>query len=1013
MRRWSVARKVALVFVALFTTTSMVIAAAAWHAVAVERNIAQVEAVQQLMARLATLRVVEPSRVATDAQAAEDQETRWRELEQALERVAGFAADLPPNLNEGLARFQSSLAHYRAAFAETVDAYRDDQRYVREQLFSRTPVPTASASDSERVARIAAQLSRFYALRDLSELDRIRSGLAQVQDTGLRHALRERLAKAEANYLSYLGVRERQVFLDHALNWLSEIGGEVLAELDRRERQSDRWLAGTLAGLLVLYLALVLLIGRAALRYINRFLAAQTYAIAEIERGRYDFKPHPLPDDELGKLGRFIKRVALGLGENRARLEQSMNRLRLAASVFNSAREAIIITNLRGRIVDLNPAFTDMTGWPRDQAIGRSLRRLLSDHDGETFYRTVLRDLVSDGFWRGEASVRRLDSNPFPALVVASEVKDEAGLATHYVWLCDNITQIKQQQHQLEHLARHDALTQLPNRILFADRLEQAMAQVQRDGGVLAVGYLDLDEFKAINDSLGHRAGDRLLVEVGKRLRGILRSVDTVARFGGDEFALLLNEVQGAEGCRVSLARLQAGFTKPFALGGGPLLQISASIGATIYSGGPATADELVRHADQALYRAKELGRNRFHVFEKGRDWPHVDRESTLTRIERALADGEFALYYQPKVDLRRGQVVGAEALIRWLHPQRGVVPPAEFLPVVEGTEFVGPLGDWVLDTALGQLAIWRTAGLDLSVSVNISPRHLQTSGFAARLARHLNAHETVPPSCLELEILESTTLGDIGFISSVITECRAHGVRFALDDFGTGFSSLAYLREVPADVIKIDQSFVRGMLADSNDLALVTAVIGLGRTFRKQVVAEGVETNDHCLVLLRAGCDQVQGFGIARPMPADELPGWVERFTPDPSCQAESAHVWPEGNLPMLAADVAHGRWMAQVEAYLADPDPRAATPRALASDQCPLGLLAKMGDRESFPQTGDLERVSSAHAKAHRVAAEAVTLKQSGELEAALALRQTLHQAEADLLDALVSVRRNAGPP
>ncbi|MBK1618876.1 hypothetical protein CKO42_10615 [Lamprobacter modestohalophilus] len=1012
MSHWSVARKVAMVFALLLATTLGVIAAAVWHTLAVERNVAHSQAVQQLVAQLTTLRMVAPDRVAVDDQSAKDQETLWLELEQSLEQVAGFAEHLPPELGQGLARFHASLGHHRIAFAQAVSAYRHDQRYAREQLFAErlleSPLASAVAADRERAARIAMQLSQLYVMRDLAVLDEIRPELARVEDQGLRDALRKRLGWAEANYVNDLGIRERQLFLDDALDGLIDLGTAVLAKLDRRNQQINRRLLASLAGLLVIYLALLLLIGWQAMRYVRHFLAAQTYAIAEIEQGRYGYQPWPLPDDELGRLGGFIKRVALGLGESRAQLEQSLNRLRLAARVFSSAREGIVITDRRGRIVDLNPTFSEMTGWPREEAIGRSMRPLRCDHHSKTFYRSIARSLASRGFWRGEAYIRHLDAEPFPALVVASEVKDDMGSTSHYVWLGDNITQIKDQQHRLEHLAHHDALTQLPNRVLFADRLEQAMAQVQRTGGLLAVCYLDLDDFKVVNDSLGHRAGDRLLIEVARRLRGIVRGLDTVARLGGDEFALVLNEVQDAEGCRMSLARLLEGLTKSFALGGGPLLQVSASIGAAVYNGGSTTADELVRRADQAMYRAKELGRNRFHLFEPGRALPLVDRENTLTRIERALADGEFVLYYQPKVDLRCGQVVAAEALIRWLHPRRGLVSPGEFLPVVEGTEFVGQLGDWVLDTALGQLAIWRAAGLELSVSVNISPSHLQAEGFAERLGEHLTTHERVPPSCLELEVLESTALEDIGFVSSVITDCRAYGVRFALDDFGTGFSSLAYLKGVPADVLKIDQSFVRDMLLDADDLALVEAIIGLGRTFRKQVIAEGVETDDQCLVLLRAGCDQVQGFGIARPMPAEELPGWVQSFIPDPRWQAESADVWPLHHLPLLAADVQHRRWVAQVDAYLEDADPRAVPPFAQSSDQCPFGLLAGAADRVPFAGKSETKRISDAHAEAHRVAAEAVALKQSGELESALAMREPLHQAQAQLLGALAAARR-----
>jgi EAL domain-containing protein (putative c-di-GMP-specific phosphodiesterase class I) len=337
-------------------------------------------------------------------------------------------------------------------------------------------------------------------------------------------------------------------------------------------------------------------------------------------------------------------------------------------------------------------------------------------------------------------------------------------------------------------------------------------------------------------------------------------------------------------------------------------VRISASIGVVLYEGGSTSADELVRRADQAMYRAKELGRNRIEFFHGRIARLNADSENTLTRIERALAAGELALYYQPRVDIQLGAVVGVEALIRWLHPVRGVVLPGEFLPVVEGTDFVRPLGDWVTDAALTQLEVWRADGLELAVSVNISPDHLKAPGFAARLMEHLDHHPSLPPACLELEVLESTALDDLGQIGSVIADCRAIGVRIALDDFGTGFSSLAYLKGMPADILKIDQSFVRDLLVDRDDFALVAAVIGLGKSFQKQVVAEGVESPDHGELLLRMGCHLAQGFGIARPMPASQLVPWIERFATDTRWQMTPAAELDRRHSPMLTADLRKG---------------------------------------------------------------------------------------------------------
>ena len=347
----------------------------------------------------------------------------------------------------------------------------------------------------------------------------------------------------------------------------------------------------------------------------------------------------------------------------------------------------------------------------------------------------------------------------------------------------------------------------------------------------------------------------------------------------------MLVDLDRPDACEPVLDRLLAAAAEPVTVGG-HVLRVSASIGVTLYPQDGVDADLLMRHADQAMYLAKQSGRNRWHLFDLAHDTAAKSQRESLEQIREAFDLGQFLLYYQPKVNMRTGRLVGAEALIRWQHPQRGVLPPAAFLPTMEGHPISLEVGDWVIATALSQMATWRALGLHVPVSVNIGAGQLQQAGFAARLAERLRRVPDIPPGCLELEVLETSALEDIAQVSEVMQACKALGVRFALDDFGTGYSSLTYLKRLPADMIKIDQSFVRDMLEDSEDRAIVEGVVGLARVFRREVIAEGVETRAHGMVLLELGCELAQGYGVARPMPADQLPAWAAQWQAAPAWQ-------------------------------------------------------------------------------------------------------------------------------
>jgi diguanylate cyclase (GGDEF)-like protein/PAS domain S-box-containing protein len=562
--------------------------------------------------------------------------------------------------------------------------------------------------------------------------------------------------------------------------------------------------------------------------------------------------------------------------------KQAESELRQAASVFTHSGEGIMITTCKGTIVDVNDAFCRITGYSREEVIDQNPRMFQSGRQDGDFYRGLWVALTNDGQWCGEVWNRRKSGEVYAELLTINAVRDAYGDTQQYVALFSDITAIKEYQSQLERIAHFDALTNLPNRLLLADRLKQAMVQAQRREQLVAVVYLDLDGFKSVNDRYGHAVGDKLLIHLAMAMNNTLREGDTLARLGGDEFVAVLVDLQDIESCLPLLTRLLDAAAAPVSLSEG-VLQVSISVGVTFYpQAQEVEADQLLRQADQAMYQAKLAGKNRYHVFDSAHDNSLRAHHETLERIRLAMVRGEFVLYYQPKVNMHSGQIIGAEALIRWQHPEKGLLAPDTFLPVIEDHQLAVDVGEWVIETALAQIEQWRALGLDLTVSVNMGARQLQQSDFVHRLQAILAKRPHVNPACLELEVLETSALADMEKVSQVIEDCHQMGVKFALDDFGTGYSSLTYLKRLRVEMLKIDQSFVRGMLDDPDDLAILQGVIGLAASFKRDVIAEGVETVAHGTALLQLGCELAQGYGIARPMPADQLPVWAATWRPE-----------------------------------------------------------------------------------------------------------------------------------
>jgi len=570
--------------------------------------------------------------------------------------------------------------------------------------------------------------------------------------------------------------------------------------------------------------------------------------------------------------------------------KEAEENMKLAASVFTSARESIVITDASGLILDVNDTFTTTTGYSREESIGKNPRILNSGRQSPEFYSAMWQALLTVGYWSGEMWNRHKNGEVYAAKAAISAVRDEFGSISHYVALSNDITLVKEHQNQLERIAHYDVLTDLPNRSLLADRLSQAMLLCGRREQSLAVVFLDLDGFKAVNDHHGHDVGDQLLISLSARMKEALREGDTLSRIGGDEFVAVLTDLANVEDCEPLLERLLLAVSEPITIGD-VVLSVSASLGVTLYPQDDADADQLMRHADQAMYVAKGSGKNRYHLFDTVQDDAIKIQRERLEEIRSALDNQQFILHYQPKVNMRTGAVVGVEALIRWQHPTRGLLEPIEFLPFIENNPMSIEVGEWVIDTALTQISQWQVTGLSLplNTSVNIAAVQLQQTDFTCRLTKILSAHADVNPRYLQLEVLETSALEDVQHVSKAMNACMSLGVSFALDDFGTGYSSLTYLRRFPANTIKIDQSFVQDMLSDENDLAIVEGVITLAKLFKLEVIAEGVETVEHGTALLQLGCELAQGYGIAKPMPVSELAAWLGKWKPDDAWNLES----------------------------------------------------------------------------------------------------------------------------
>ncbi len=659
-----------------------------------------------------------------------------------------------------------------------------------------------------------------------------------------------------------------------------------------------------------------------------------------------------------------------------------------------------------GRRLYCNPATEAQFGIPAGELAGHeALATHCLDAEGLPLdpaslpvARVLAGDCASD-----ERLVRLATTPPRWLRVRAQRVGDAEGdLPGRVLSTTVDVSGLIEQAHTLQRQAHYDALTGLPNRLLLADRMKQATAHARRTGDMLAVCLMDLDGFKLVNDHLGHKIGDRLLQEISSRLIDAIRADDTAARLGGDEFVVLLGGLKSAQQAEHALQRLLDAVAAPCVLDGNPV-RVTGSIGVTVFPGDGGDADQLLRHADQAMYKAKEAGKSRYHIFNPAVESRIRANQGLLKRIEDALDKGQFVLHYQPKVDCRNGRVVGMEALIRWQHPVLGLRSPGEFLPLIEHENVIVRLGEWVIGEALRQMAVWREEGIHLGVSVNVAARQFLHGGFDAGLADMLGRHQPGLERRLELELVETTALEDVAAVRRIMEIYQKRGMRFALDDFGTGYSSLVHLKRLAVDVLKIDQTFVRDMLDDPGDLAIVQGVIGLASAFGQKVVAEGVENIEQILLLLDLGCDVMQGYGIARPLPADRVADWVENFQADPRWQLARGKYPMRSDFELLLMEVSHRHWLEKTRVALqrgADlPLPDYASCRFTQ-------WYAEVGIRRYGGLT-EFHGIDMIHRRVHQHAVALAACAMTDDVAGAEEIRQSLEQANEDLLRRLHAFR------
>ncbi len=660
----------------------------------------------------------------------------------------------------------------------------------------------------------------------------------------------------------------------------------------------------------------------------------------------------------------------LGIGYDVTQRKAVEDRQRVTSSVFTNSQQGIIITDARNIIIEVNPAACQLTGYSTEELIGQSPSILKSGEHNQQFYNKMWQALSRNGKWSGEILNRKKSGETYTEYLDINVVFDSKGKIQYYIGIFSDLSYLKEHQQQLEYIAYNDSLTSLPNRLLLADRLEQALSLAERQNRLVAIAYLDLDGFKIINDRYGHSAGDQVLIEIAQRLKSTLRAEDTVARLGGDEFVLLIVNLQAIDELEQLITRLIEQINQPVYLNNQVKISVSASIGISLSHFDDNPPEILLRHADYAMYQAKKQGKNQYCFFRMDDANGSSDIIQFQESIRGALTLHQFELYYQPKINMLSGEIIGFEALIRWHHPEQGLLLPGSFLPQIENTPLIIEIGQWVIEQAMQQIQQWQKQGLDICVSINIAALQIQEQNFIPKLASLLLKYPDVQAQKLELEILESVVLEDIEETKLILEQCREMGFKLSLDDFGSGYSSLTYLKQLPVNTIKIDRLFVRDILQNSDDVAILEAVIKLCQSLNKTPLAEGIETIHQGDLLLSLGCEWAQGFGISQPMMASEISNWIKNYQAPEQWLKHKQTAPANTSFDFLHIATLHNQFVERVLKAAQDQAPSLFPEYINNPRHCKLGQWLEQQKQTEFGGTKLYQQICLKHQEAHRLA-------------------------------------------
>lgn len=715
----------------------------------------------------------------------------------------------------------------------------------------------------------------------------------------------------------------------------------------------------------------------------------------------------------------YLSYILLRVFKASQRIKQSNERIKSEIAklqtTFTSIGDAVITTTYDGHIDYMNNVACKLTNYSLDEEPGLTIHTVFKLFNEDNF---LLPDPVelaikNEQVIKGKHNIflQRRSGEQIPVVYTVAPIHDMDNQVAGSIIVFHDTSETHKLNKALSWQATHDNLTRLPNRILLKDKLENSLKEAAAKNTLLTLFFIDLDDFKPINDLYGHEQGDKVLKIIAQRLLEVIRNKDMVARLGGDEFIITLLSFHQQDEIIHALNRVMNTIAQPIPVGSTNVV-LSASIGVSIFPDDNSDADTLLRHADQAMYIAKQKGRNQYHFFDVESSQLTSHRETQRQRLEKALNNNELFLEYQPKVNLRSGEIYGFEALIRWNSPEQGIVYPDQFIPLCEDSQLIIDIGEWVFIHALEQLKIWLAAGCNYHIAINIAPRQFQDPEFINKLDKLLHLYPEIPASSIELEVLESAALQDTSKVSEIIHDCHKRNIVTALDDFGTGYASLSYLKQLPANQLKIDKSFILYMLEDEEDLAIVKGIISLANIFGRQVIAEGVESKEHGVMLLRLGCDIAQGYGISKPLPADKVLAWAKSWKPDPNWLLWSETPWDLSDFPLLIAHSDHFSGINNIIESVSQSDAERENFNLLSHTECRLGKWYYGTGREKYGYLNIYPELEEPHRKAHQLGQKMLKLRANDRQKEAmsyipemLALREEvmekLNQLQSSILE------------